>query len=122
MNIKDRSNFIALKIWETLFETKMIGYLNDILEVAKEDGARKTAIMYKANLSHDQMKHYLGILTKKNFLYYDLHTQRFKTTEKGLSFLEVYKRVESMIKTQEVLPTPPLGQRQVQMQGGNKPR
>jgi predicted transcriptional regulator len=94
--------------------------INDILEVAKGDGARKTAIMYNANLSHDQMKHYLRILTKKNFLYYDLHTQRFKTTEKGLSFLKVYKRIEDMIKTQEVLPTPSLGQGQAQMQGENK--
>ncbi len=84
-----------------------IGIISDILEVAKEDrGVSKTAIMYKANLSHDQMKYYVRILTENNFLYYDLDTQRLKTTEKGLRVIEAYKRIESMVKAQQVLPTP----------------
>jgi predicted transcriptional regulator len=82
-----------------------IGIISDILEVAKGDsGAARTRIMYNANLSHDQMKHYLRILTENYFLYYNLHTQRFKTTEKGLKVIEAYKRIDDMIKPQQISP------------------
>ncbi|HEU0144624.1 MAG TPA: winged helix-turn-helix domain-containing protein, partial [Nitrososphaera sp.] len=38
-----------------------IGIVRDILEAAKGDegGTTKTRMMYKSNLSHDQMKDYL---------------------------------------------------------------
>ncbi len=98
-----------------------IGMITDILEVANvEGGTTRTRIMYNANLSHDQMKRYVSILTENNFLYYDLQTRRFKTTEKGLMVIEAYKRIESMVKAQQVLPTPPLPQLQVQVKGGSK--
>jgi predicted transcriptional regulator len=98
-----------------------ISIIRDILEVAKLEGRiTKTAIMYKANLSHDQMKDYVRILTENNLLRYNLDNQKFETTEKGLRVIEIYKRLENMIKPQEVLPTPSLGQLQAQMQGGNK--
>jgi predicted transcriptional regulator len=98
-----------------------ISIICDILEVANRDGgALKTRIMYDANLSHDQMKYYVKILTENNFLYYDLHTQRFKTTEKGLRIIEIYNRIESMVKAPQVLPTPAFLQPQVQMQGESK--
>jgi predicted transcriptional regulator len=89
-----------------------IGIISQILEVAKGGGATKTKIMYKANLGHDQMKGYLTILTENYFLYYNLHTQRFKTTEKGLKVLEAYNRIEDMMKA------PPPQQQQVQVQRG----
>jgi predicted transcriptional regulator len=98
-----------------------ISIISDILEVAKGNGgASKTAIMYKANLSHDQMKYYVGILTENSFLYYDLHTQRFKTTEKGLKVIDSYKRIESMVKAQRVLPTPAASAATVLVQGESK--
>jgi predicted transcriptional regulator len=98
-----------------------ISIIRDILEVSKvENGTTKTAIMYNANLSHDQMKHYVSILTENNFLYYDLQTRRFKTTEKGLMVIEAYKRIESMVKAQQILSTPPLPQLQVQVKRGSK--
>lgn len=94
-----------------------ISIISDILEVAKGDGgASRTRIMYNANLSHDQMKHYLRILNENYFLYYNLHTQRFQTTEKGLKVIEAYKRIEDMIRSQQVSP-PPLRQRQVRRGG-----
>ena len=79
-----------------------ISIISDILEAAKgECGVTKTGIMYKANLSHDQMKEYLGILTENYFLYYNLHTQTFKTTEKGLRVIEAYNRIKDVIKEQQ---------------------
>jgi predicted transcriptional regulator len=99
-----------------------ISIFSDILEVANRDGggALKTRIMYDANLSHDQLKYYVKILTENNLLYYDLHTQRFKATEKGLRVIEIYKRIESMVKAPQVLPTPALPQPPVQTQGESK--
>ncbi len=96
-----------------------IGIVRDILEAAKGDeGTTKTRIMYKANLSHDQMKDYLRILTESCFIYYDIPAKRFKTTEKGLKVIEAYKRVEDMVNVQQLLPPPPspLRQRQVKVQ------
>jgi predicted transcriptional regulator len=95
-----------------------IGIIIHILEVAK-GGAAKTRIMYKANLGHDQMKEYLTVLTENYFIYYNLHTQTFKTTEKGLRVLEAYNRIEDMMKPQQPSSPPPQQQQlQVQVQRG----
>jgi predicted transcriptional regulator len=99
-----------------------IGIVRDILEAAKGDkGTTKTRIMYKANLSHDQMNDYLRILTESCFIYYDITTKRFKTTEKGLKVIEAYKRIEVMVGGQQrlLLPTPlPLREQQVKVESG----
>jgi predicted transcriptional regulator len=85
--------------------------INKILQVANGGGATRTKIIYRAYLSHSQMKDYLMDLTQKDLLSYDLDTQTFKTTEKGLRFIEVYNQMDGMIK----LPPPsvqPPSQRQ----------
>ena len=98
-----------------------IEIIRDILEVAKvEDSTTKTRIMYKANLSHDQMKHYVRILTESNLLHYDLHTQRFKTSEKGLRFIEAYERFENWIKTITIAYSNVSAATSTQVQGGSK--
>jgi predicted transcriptional regulator len=74
-----------------------IGIISDILEAAK-GGTAKTRIMYNANLSHDQLKEYLTVLTENNLLNYDAYTQTFKTTEKGLKFLNTYSRIGEAMK------------------------
>jgi predicted transcriptional regulator len=47
-----------------------IDIVANILEIAK-DGAKKTRIMYLANLSFDQLKKYLNFLIDKNLLEYN---------------------------------------------------
>lgn len=46
------------------------------------------------------MKEYLGVLTEKGLIRYNEDTQTFKTTEKGLSFLDTYNQIGDMIKEQ----------------------
>ncbi len=58
----------------------------DILEKSKT-GKKKTELMRDAKLSYLQTKQYLGNLTKKGLLEID-EKSRFKTTAKGLEFLE----------------------------------
>jgi predicted transcriptional regulator len=74
--------------------------MSQILRIANGGGATKTKIMYQAFISYGQMKEHLRILTQNGLLNYDLDTQTFKTTEKGLRFLETYKQMDSMIKAQ----------------------
>ncbi|MDP9015207.1 MAG: winged helix-turn-helix domain-containing protein [Thermoproteota archaeon] len=64
-----------------------------ILQVANGGVTKKIKIMYKANLSYAQLKEYMIILTERDLLRYDLDTQTFKTTEKGLRLLEVYNQI-----------------------------
>jgi predicted transcriptional regulator len=80
-----------------------IDIASDVLEAAN-GGANKIQIMYKALLSYNQMKVYVNFLNEKGLLVYDnqhrgVHT--FSTTEKGLRFLEIYNRLEDMIKKDE---------------------
>ena len=73
--------------------------MSQILRVATGgDGATKTKIMYSAFLSYGQMKELMMILTKNDLLSYDLDGQTFKTTEKGLRFLEACNLMNGMIK------------------------
>ena len=51
------------------------------------------------------------VLTQKDLLSYDLDTQTFKTTEKGLKFLKVYNQMDGMIKVLTP-PAQPLSQEQ----------
>ena len=71
-----------------------------ILEVSNEaDYAKKTTkIMYRALLNHPKLKEYWTVLTEKDLLSYDKDTQTFKTTQKGLRFLDTYNQIYDAIK------------------------
>jgi predicted outer membrane repeat protein len=72
-----------------------------ILDTAKGGGgAIKAKIMYHAFLSHDQMREYLTLLTESGLLNYDIYTRKFKTTEKGLKFLDTYNQIGDIMKSQ----------------------
>ncbi len=66
---------------------------SQILEAANGGGITKSKIMYKAFLSYTQLKEYLTVLTDSDLLHYDENTHIFKTTEKGLRFLDTYNQL-----------------------------
>ncbi len=75
----------------------------NILETAN-GGSSKMQIMYRVLLSYKQMKEYVNFLTEKGLLVYDCRegqAQMFKTSERGLRFLETYNRLNEMIKEGE---------------------
>jgi predicted transcriptional regulator len=85
--------------------------INDILDAANGGGgATKTKIMYRAYLSFTQMKEYVRVLTENNLLRYDVYTQTFKITQKGLRFLDTYNQINDAIK---ISPPQPQQQKQV---------
>jgi predicted transcriptional regulator len=76
--------------------------ISQILEIGNGGGATKTQIIYKAFLNYDNLKEYLAILTESDLLRYDLDTRTFKTTEKGLTFLQAYSQIDQMLKEQQI--------------------
>jgi len=71
----------------------------NILDAANKGGATKTKIMYAAFLSYAQLKEYLSVLIENNLLEYSNGTQ-FKTTEKGLNYLKMYREIGELFQQQ----------------------
>ncbi|MFL6358142.1 MAG: winged helix-turn-helix domain-containing protein [Nitrososphaeraceae archaeon] len=71
-----------------------------ILEAAN-GGVTKTKIMYKAFLSYAQLKEYLSVLIANNLLEYLEGPQMYRTTEKGLNFLNMYNKIDELLQTSE---------------------
>ena len=71
----------------------------EILNVAKE-GVLKTQIMYKANLSFAQLNDYLTLLLELKLLKAIAQNKKttYKTTKKGIKFLENYKEIIQLLK------------------------
>lgn len=63
----------------------------DILKVTANGGARKTQILYQANLSYRLLQKYLNDALKAQLLRFDDGNGRYVLTAKGLLFLTVYK-------------------------------
>jgi predicted transcriptional regulator len=61
----------------------------DILFVA-ENGAKKTRIMYQANLSYDLLKRYLDETLEANLISINKDGKSYVITEKGKVFLKKY--------------------------------
>ncbi len=62
----------------------------DILNIARE-GARKTRIMYQANLSYKLLKRYLAEVMGASLVLFNEKERRYLLTPKGNEFLRVYK-------------------------------
>ena len=62
----------------------------DILNVASH-AAKKTQIMYKANLSYSVLQRYLSEVSAASLVNFESQSQSFVLTLKGREFLEAYK-------------------------------
>lgn len=74
-----------------------VDILASILDVA-HNGALKTHIIYRANLSHRQLEKYLAFLTSNQLLEEvndEVVGHRFRVTEKGIEFLKDYSRLSA---------------------------
>lgn len=70
----------------------------EILEIAK-DGALKTQIMYRANLSFSDVNAYLGFMLEINFLKkIRKNAKVYKSTEKGIVFLNHYRQIQELLR------------------------
>lgn len=70
----------------------------NILEVAR-DGAKKSHIVYKANLNFKIVKKYLGTLNRASLITVpEERGKLFWTTEKGFKYLDHYKGLKEYMK------------------------
>lgn len=63
----------------------------DILHVAKVN-AKKTQIMYQANLSYKVMQKYLGEILAASLLCFEEDKRCYLLTDKGRAFLDTYHK------------------------------
>jgi predicted transcriptional regulator len=72
----------------------------NIIEIAKE-GALKTQIMYKANLSFTQLNTYLAFLQINNLITHTMYDGRegYMVTAQGLDFLQKHSELVQLLKT-----------------------
>ena len=63
-------------------------------------GIKKTHIMYKANLSYEQIHFYLNDLIEKELIVQDISDGGiiYRTTEKGREYLRYYRQLMSLIE------------------------
>ena len=71
-----------------------VDIMANILDEARE-GARKTRLMYRGNMSYRQLHVYLKLLLGLELL--ALHSNLYKTTVKGLKFLDAYRTLKALM-------------------------
>ena len=69
--------------------------VHDILTLCNNGGINKTAIMYRCNLSYDQLRRYLAMLCGEDFIFKN-DTGKFEITDTGRKAL---KRMSTAIKS-----------------------
>jgi predicted transcriptional regulator len=78
---------------DLLQERDRINIMLLIIETAN-DASGYTDIIYTALFNDPRLKEYWQVLIHEGLLIYDSNSQRLKTTEKALSFLEAYKEID----------------------------
>ncbi len=86
-----------------------LSIISAILKVARQ-GARKTHIMYKANLSYGQLEDYLAFLTDigliKRINDGEEMTTLYSTSLSGLAFLEKFEALKNTVDLDKILSLP----------------
>ena len=84
-----------------------IQIMGDVLALATS-GIKKTHIMYRANLSYEQVHLYLGDLIGKRLIVQDVSPDGvvYRTTEKGREFLLHYTRLVEFLEEEEAKQDP----------------
>ncbi len=79
-----------------------IQIMGDVLGLATS-GIKKTHIMYKANLSYEQVHLYLSDLMSKNLIAQDVSPDGviYRTTDKGREFLFYYNRITEFLEEEQ---------------------
>ena len=68
----------------------------EILAITNEEPVLQTHIMYRANLSMTQTYQYISFLLERELL--EKVDKSYKTTKKGIEYLEAYEHLASLIR------------------------
>jgi predicted transcriptional regulator len=64
----------------------------------EKGGLGITNIMYGSYLSYGQVDRFLKLLKEKGMLLFDENIARYKITERGLQYLELYEKMDDLLK------------------------
>jgi predicted transcriptional regulator len=78
-----------------------VDIINLILGAANGENVTKTQIMYEAFVSHDHLQEFLILLIENDLLHHNKVMRTFKTTEKGITFLQVYNEIGQVLKEEQ---------------------
>jgi predicted transcriptional regulator len=67
-----------------------------LLNAANGGGATKTKLMYSAFISFNQLREYLSLLGENGLIEYEEGKQTYRTTEKGMRFLNLQNKIEEV--------------------------
>jgi predicted transcriptional regulator len=72
-----------------------------ILDIAtRNDGVTQKKILYRAYLSYEHLKKYLTLLQENELInYHEQEGKVYRTTEKGLHFLNLYAKLNEVVAT-----------------------
>ena len=79
---------------------KRLEIIADILQIASQN-AKKTQIMYQANLSYKVLKKYLHEMTAASLISFETSGQLYVITQKGQDFLAAYRDYSKTSKIAE---------------------
>jgi predicted transcriptional regulator len=84
-----------------------IQIMGDVLALGTA-GIKKTHIMYRANLSYEQVHMYLAELMEKRLVVQDISDDGvvYRTTDKGREFLQYYNRITEFLEEPESVRMP----------------
>lgn len=106
-------SFITSKMSKTMCKNEnnrgKIQIMADIVDLCKA-GIRKTHLMYKGNLSYEQINRYLYELLEKELITQNLDDGilTYRATEKGRSFLQYYNMMLSILDETVISVEPPI--------------
>jgi predicted transcriptional regulator len=66
-----------------------------------KSGVSRTQIMYKAFLSHAQLKEYLKILEDRGLVRYEEQSRLVRITERGVRYMNVYEELAELVPSVE---------------------
>lgn len=69
-------------------------------------GIRRTKLMYSCCLSHPQLVYYMKYLTDKAMLTYDRLNNGYNITSRGLKFVELENKMDSLLSISSSAPVP----------------
>jgi len=93
-----QNNVVKLSLNDPKKRRGRLEIASSILKAAKK-GARKTQIMYHANLSFTQSSEYINLLIKSGLLEARRRNKKilYKTTSKGIKFIKNYEELKNLL-------------------------
>ena len=70
-----------------------------ILDAVRRGDATRTRIMYKAYLSHMQVKEYISHMEQSALVQYEAGTQVYRITDKGSKLMHLYEEIVETVSS-----------------------